>query len=374
MGCKSHKFNWQEGDIFSHLNQIEYVYKYIHSKFIKKLRGVSVMAKQKAKMSSKNKSYIAAFIFVIISLALGVFLYIITKESLKTTQVIVSNRPIKAGHLMSDADLGTISVGKQGLQNNVAIQKSSVVGKYALRDMMPNEYIFSTSLTDDYIKRLSEKAKYGAIAIPIDNLDAVTGDIKENDFVGAYISVDIKKDQDNSTAVGSDALPNATTALIYSKELTSIRVLGLYDGNSNVAGVDSKRTDEEGNTTYTSPSMIVFDAMPAQRTLLIQAIDNGKLRLIIHPEYIQKEYRKAWGLEGADSIDSPENELQKDEIQKNIEDQERIKNSHDQISESPSVNSYMESQNAQNNATTDTSALKPSQGTDHLAAPGTTNK
>ena len=331
------------------------------------------MAKQKAKMSSKNKSYIAAFIFVIISLALGVFLYIITKESLKTTQVIVSNRPIKAGHLMSDADLGTISVGKQGLQNNVAIQKSSVVGKYALRDMMPNEYIFSTSLTDDYIKRLSEKAKYGAIAIPIDNLDAVTGDIKENDFVGAYISVDIKKDQDNSTAVGSDALPNATTALIYSKELTSIRVLGLYDGNSNVAGVDSKRTDEEGNTTYTSPSMIVFDAMPAQRTLLIQAIDNGKLRLIIHPEYIQKEYRKAWGLEGADSIDSPENELQKDEIQKNIEDQERIKNSHDQISESPSVNSYMESQNAQNNATTDTSALKPTQGTDHLAAPGTTN-
>ncbi len=332
------------------------------------------MAKQKAKMSSKNKSYIAAFIFVIVSLALGVCLYIITKESLKTTQVIVSNRPIKAGHLMRDADLGTISVGKQGLQNNVAIQKSSVVGKYALRDMMPNEYIFSTSLTDDYIKRLSEKAKYGAIAIPIDNLDAVTGDIKENDFVGAYISVDIKKDQDNSTAVGSDALPNATTALIYSKELTSIRVLGLYDGNSNVAGVDSKRTDEEGNTTYTSPSMIVFDAMPAQRTLLIQAIDNGKLRLIIHPEYIQKEYRKAWGLEGADSIDSPENELQKDEIQKNIEDQERIKNSHDQISESPSVNSYMENQNAQNNATTDTSALKPTQGTDHLAAPGTTNK
>ncbi len=332
------------------------------------------MAKQKAKMSSKNKSYIAAFIFVIVSLALGACLYIITKESLKTTQVIVSNRPIKAGHLMSDADLGTISVGKQGLQNNVAIQKSSVVGKYALRDMMPNEYIFSTSLTDDYIKRLSEKAKYGAIAIPIDNLDAVTGDIKENDFVGAYISVDIKKDQDNSTAVGSDALPNATTALIYSKELTSIRVLGLYDGNSNVAGVDSKRTDEEGNTTYTSPSMIVFDAMPAQRTLLIQAIDNGKLRLIIHPEYIQKEYRKAWGLEGADSIDSPENELQKDEIQKNIEDQERIKNSHDQISESPSVNSYMENQNAQNNATTDTSALKPTQGTDHLAAPGTTNK
>lgn len=331
------------------------------------------MAKQKAKMSSKNKSYIAAFIFVIVSLALGVFLYIITKESLKTTQVIVSNRPIKAGHLMSDADLGTISVGKQGLQNNVAIQKSSVVGKYALRDMMPNEYIFSTSLTDDYIKRLSEKAKYGAIAIPIDNLDAVTGDIKENDFVGAYISVDIKKDQDNSTAVGSDALPNATTALIYSKELTSIRVLGLYDGNSNVAGVDSKRTDEEGNTTYTSPSMIVFDAMPAQRTLLIQAIDNGKLRLIIHPEYIQKEYRKAWGLEGADSIDSPENELQKDEIQKNIEEQERIKNSHDQISESPSVNSYMENQNAQNNATTDTSALKPTQGADHLAAPGTTN-
>lgn len=330
------------------------------------------MAKQKAKMSSKNKSYIAAFIFVIVSLALGVCLYIITKESLKTTQVIVSNRPIKAGHLISDADLGTISVGKQGLQNNVAIQKSSVVGKYALRDMMPNEYIFSTSLTDDYIKRLSEKAKYGAIAIPIDNLDAVTGDIKENDFVGAYISVDIKKDQDNSTAVGSDALPNATTALIYSKELTSIRVLGLYDGNSNVAGVDSKRTDEEGNTTYTSPSMIVFDAMPAQRTLLIQAIDNGKLRLIIHPEYIQKEYRKAWGLEGADSIDSPENELQKDEIQKNIEDQERIKNSHDQISESPSVNSYMESQNAQNNATTDTSALKPTQGTDHLSAPGTT--
>lgn len=330
------------------------------------------MTKQKAKMSSKNKSYIAAFIFVIVSLALGVCLYIITKESLKTTQVIVSNRPIKAGHLMSDADLGTISVGKQGLQNNVAIQKSSVVGKYALRDMMPNEYIFSTSLTDDYIKRLSEKAKYGAIAIPIDNLDAVTGDIKENDFVGAYISVDIKKDQDNSTAVGSDALPNATTALIYSKELTSIRVLGLYDGNSNVAGVDSKRTDEEGNTTYTSPSMIVFDAMPAQRTLLIQAIDNGKLRLIIHPEYIQKEYRKAWGLEGSDSIDSPENELQKDEIQKNIEDQERIKNSHDQISESPSVNSYMESQNAQNNATTDTSALKPTQGTDHLSAPGTT--
>lgn len=301
------------------------------------------MRKTKSKMSSRNIAYTVSLIVIIITIALGVLLYTMTKESLKTTDVIITNKPIKQGKMITEGDISTISVGKQGLSSNIAITKSSVVGKYAMRDMMPNEYIFSTSLTDDYMKRLSEKAKYGAIAIPIDNIQAVTGDIRPDDFVGAYISVNLDKNNEQEqpeAAQGSDILPNADTALIYSKELTAIRVLGLYDQAGIEAGKGAYKVDSEGNTEVNTPSMIVFDAMPTQRTLLIQAIDNGTVRLIIHPEYIQREYRRAWGLEGSDSLDTPEDEIQEDVTEK-MQEQEQIKSKHESLSENEMVNTYM---------------------------------
>lgn len=324
------------------------------------------MAKTKSKMSTKNKMYILSIVFLIISIVCGITLYMFVTESLKTTPVVITNRDIKAGKMISEGDVSVISVGKQGIQSNIITSKANVVGKYALRDMKQNEYVFSTSLTDDYVKRLSEKAKYGAIAVPIDNLQAVTGDIKENDFVGAYISVDIKKNENPTQNVetASDVLPDVSTALIYSEELTALRVLGLYDGSSNKAGVASASTDENGNTSYKQPSMIVFDAMPAQRTLLIQAIDNGKIRLIIHPEYVQRGFRKIWGLEGADSVDTPQDQALEEETIKNREEREKIEQGHKALTNSPEVNTYVQKVKDQNGGTQTTiDALNPQTGT-----------
>lgn len=285
-------------------------------------------------MNTKQKQSKSALMIgaLLIALALvaGVILFVFVKNARQTTPAVVAVANLKAGDMIKEEDVTVVQVGSYGQPQTLAIAPEQVVGSYMTRDISTGEMFFTSSVTNDYYKRLSEKAKYGAIAIPINNLDAVTGDIKENDFVTVLVSMR-KTDKTQAVAQNSNALPDTNTALIYTKELAAIRVLGLYDGS----GKQLEKT-EEG----ISPSMLVVDALPIQRVLLNQARDNGTIRLVIPPEYIQQAYRKSWGLVEENKYDEVEENLQK-----GFEDEEEIEKRHMELSDQENLDDLIRETN-----------------------------
>lgn len=287
------------------------------------------------KRSSKSSKWLIGVFLLIISVILAFILAMLIKSTTKVRTVLVTVNEVKAGSVITKDDIIPMEVGEYNSPKNLVSEPSQVIGRYAIRDIPANEYIFSSSITNDYMKRLSEKAKYGAMAIPINTLDSVTADIKENDFVTILVSMKKNKDQEIQ-GESTDQLPEVSTALIYTKELAAVRVLGLYtsDGKKYEKGV-----------TEGSPSMIVFDALPVQRVLLNQAIDNGKVRITILPEYVQNGFRKAWGLLDEKDNEKVDSDKVEDIIESNLEKNQELEEKHMNMSEKDTIGNLVDKEN-----------------------------
>lgn len=283
----------------------------------------------KTKSSSSSMKVSLGIFLVVVALLMGFVLTLLVKSTTKVTPVVVAVNPIKTGQVIKPEDVMTIEMGSYNVPQQVITNANQVVGRYALRDIPAEEILFSSSITNDYIKRLSEKAKYGAMAMPINMLETVAGDIKENDFVTILVSMKKNKDQEEFGEESSQ-LPEVNTALIYTKELAAVRVLGLYsnDGQKYEKGVSKG-----------SPSMIVFDALPVQRVLLNQARDNGKIRITILPEYVQEGFRKAWGLNKTENDEEDDTD---EKIQRELESNEELEKEHMKMSEKDSIGSLVD--------------------------------
>lgn len=287
------------------------------------------------KRSSKSSKWLIGVFLLIISVILAFILAMLIKSTTKVRTVLVTVNEVKAGSVITKDDIIPMEVGEYNSPKNLVSEPSQVIGRYAIRDIPANEYIFSSSITNDYMKRLSEKAKYGAMAIPINTLDSVTADIRENDFVTILVSMSKNKDQEIQ-GESTDQLPEVSTALIYTKELAAVRVLGLYtsDGKKYEKGV-----------TDGSPSMIVFDALPVQRVLLNQAIDNGKVRITILPEYVQNGFRKAWGLLDEKDNEKVDSDKVEDIIESNLEKNQELEEKHMDMSEKDTIGNLVDKEN-----------------------------
>lgn len=287
------------------------------------------------KRSSKSSKWLIGVFLLIISVILAFILAMLIKSTTKVRTVLVTVNEVKAGSVITKDDIIPMEVGEYNSPKNLVSEPSQVIGRYAIRDIPANEYIFSSSITNDYMKRLSEKAKYGAMAIPINTLDSVTADIRENDFVTILVSMSKNKDQEIQ-GESTDQLPEVSTALIYTKELAAVRVLGLYtsDGKKYEKGV-----------TDGSPSMIVFDALPVQRVLLNQAIDNGKVRITILPEYVQNGFRKAWGLLDEKDNEKVDSDKVEDIIESNLEKNQELEEKHMNMSEKDTIGNLVDKKN-----------------------------
>ncbi len=259
---------------------------------------------------SKQKILIITTMLTIMSTLL--VLYTLSNNA-KTIYIVQASGNIKSGDLITKDKVQMKEVGRFGLEDNLSTSMEAVIGKYAVKDIASGEFIFGTSLTDDYQRRLSEKARYGAIAVPTNMLDSVAADIKENDFVGVMLSV---PDEDNT----GEGLGSGTKLLLH-PDLAAVRVLGVLDGGGQPAG-DLSGKAREGN--FVPPAMIIYDVLPKQKYLMNQARDMGNIRLFILPEHIQEAYRQEWGLTG-------EGQTYAGDIGELFKDADRIEKSHSNI-------------------------------------------
>lgn len=243
-------------------------------------------------------------IATVISFAL-ILLFI--HSSNKSVMVPITTDTILAGEEIKPAKVAMREIGSFGLPDNMATKESQVIGKFANRDFGKDEFFFGTSLSSDYYKRISEKARYGAIAISTNLIQSVNAEVKENDFVKIILVFGGKENGEpgqvtEQTFNSKGNFTDGGNLLVTPKELEAVRVLGLYSGDATSVEwnkdqmIQTPANEMEKNKKTVSPSMIIFDARPVQQAMLASVQYNGAIHMVVLPESVQQQYRERWGI------------------------------------------------------------------------------
>lgn len=265
------------------------------------------------KKSLKSRKTSTAIVSVSAALMIALLTGLVLSAQNDTITVPISTQPIYKGEEITPDKVSYIDIGRAGIPVNLATTEAQVIGKYAVRDYGVGEYFFGTSLTTDYYKRLSEKAKYGAIAVSTNTIKAVTSDIRENDFVKVLLVM--QKDNNSEEVEINNALEtndaevskstakftNSKSVIVSPKDLSAVRVLGVYSGDAKSIEwakdkLNQTTPDKLKETEAANASIVVFDAKPVQQALLASIEYGGTMHMVILPEEVQEEYREAWGL------------------------------------------------------------------------------
>ena len=262
--------------------------------------------KQKSGFRHTTKYKIALIISSILLAAAITLFYFAIENTKKTISVPITKQKIRTGSMITPDKVAKTQISRIGLTDNLLRYTEDVVGKYALRDYGEHEYFFSTGLTDDYVRTVKEKARFGAIAVPISNMTSVNGEIKENDFI-KIIGVVKNEDEGGSQRIqlaNGEFLSEPKVKTYNTVELSAVRVLGIYDSagkstemyKEDVLKAEKESKEALDGATAKAPSMLVLDVLPIQQSLLIQLSNSGTLQVVILPERVQMERRKEWGL------------------------------------------------------------------------------
>lgn len=265
------------------------------------------------KKSLKSRKTSTAIVSVSAALMITILTGLVLSAQNDTITVPISTQPIYKGEEITPDKVSYIDIGRAGIPVNLATTEAQVIGKYAVRDYGVGEYFFGTSLTTDYYKRLSEKAKYGAIAVSTNTIKAVTSDIRENDFVKVLLvmqkdnnseEVEINnalETNDSEVSKSTAKFTNSKSVIVSPKDLSAVRVLGVYSGDAKSIEwakdkLNQTTPDKLKETEAANASIVVFDAKPVQQALLASIEYGGTMHMVILPEEVQEEYREAWGL------------------------------------------------------------------------------
>ena len=264
-------------------------------------------------MSRRKILKILITISLLISILISFGLFSMMKNTKNTTKVWVLSNPIPQGVKITEDMFkgGTtdsikfkeLEIGADNLPSNLVKvgEEEKVINSFTKRPLYQDEYLYTNSLSTDYKKDLDERARFGATAVKISNLQSVNSSIKPDDFVGITIIYKLEEESNEAGAIPAGDIAILEDPLIF----PALRVLGLYSNEGSE--VTSKKGDTEVSKSEVpanannqdkklNPDMVVFDATPEQRAALLKANVAGQIHLTIIPKPIQDEYRKEWGL------------------------------------------------------------------------------
>ncbi|AGA68799.1 Flp pilus assembly protein CpaB [Desulfitobacterium dichloroeliminans LMG P-21439] len=217
----------------------------------------------------KNRTVLGV-ICIVLSLTICFALTPLFNQSVsqKTTVIRVA-KDIKAGDTITKDMIQTVEVGGYNLPEDVIRQQDAVLGKYAVADLSPGDYVLTAKLSDTpasenaYLYNLNGDKQ--AISISIKNFaGGLSGKLISGDIV-SVIAPDYKKQ-------GSTVIP---------PELTYVEVIGVtastgFDTNQQNAEADSTvKNDNEKQL----PATVTLLASPEQAKIFAELESDGKLHL-----------------------------------------------------------------------------------------------
>lgn len=145
----------------------------------------------------KNKTVIG-----IIAVVLGILICFIlsplyNKSLEEKAKVVRVEKKIEKGQLITDNYVKVIEVGKYNLPKKVIAQKDKIVGKYAVTDMYPEDYVMPEKLSEtplsnnEYLENLD--GVYGAVSVTVQTFaGGLSGKLLSGDIV-SIIATDTKE-------------------------------------------------------------------------------------------------------------------------------------------------------------------------------------
>ena len=212
----------------------------------------------------KNRTVLGV-ICIVLSLLICFALTPLFNQSVSQKATVIRVvKDIKAGDAISKDMIKTVEVGGYNLPEDVIKQQDSVLGKYAVADLSPGDYILTAKLSDApasenaYLYNLSGGRQ--AISVSIKNFaGGLSGKLISGDIV-SVIAPDYKKQ-------GLTVIP---------PELTYVKVIGVTasTGYDTDTGEQSKDVDEKQ-----LPATVTLLVSPEQAKILAELEADGKLHL-----------------------------------------------------------------------------------------------
>lgn len=212
----------------------------------------------------KNRTLIGALV-IVLSLVICFGLTPLFNDA-RTAQADIPRirADVKKGELITPDKLETVPMGAYNLPVNVVREPGQIVGKYALVDLLKDDYILSTKLSEkplaefEYLTTLDGSKQ--AMSVTIKSFAAgISGKLEAGDIV---------------TLIAADYGDRRETSM--PPELQYMYVLAVTAGSGNdkeYATADQARQDEEREL----PSTITVLVRPEQAALLADLEAKGKI-------------------------------------------------------------------------------------------------
>lgn len=207
-------------------------------------------------------------------------------------EIVCVKRDITKGHQITEDDIQTITVGGYGLPDDIIKDKATVIGKYAACDMVSDDFILPSKLTDNADSAddvfMNLDGSQVAMSITIQSFaGGLSGKLANGDIVRLIVNKDddgsfipdelqyvrvitsttakgIDKDELIRNEDGSYELPTTLTLLV---DTLQAKLLAEYENNSKIHAVLVSRENEEQASKFIEKQKAILNE--------IEVGDNG---------------------------------------------------------------------------------------------------
>lgn len=213
----------------------------------------------------KNRTVLGVLCIAIALVICFVITPLFNASAANLTTIVRIKNDIKVGTQITGKDIESVEVGAYNLPSNVIKKPDEVVGKYAAVELLKDEYVLSTKISDTpatenvYLYGLNGTKRVMSVTIP-SFAKGLSGKLMSGDIV-SVIAIDYQEK-------GETVVP---------EELQYVQVVAATDKRGNDEKVTEYRADGEEETDL--PATVTLLVSPTQALVLAELEAEGEIHI-----------------------------------------------------------------------------------------------
>ena len=215
----------------------------------------------------KNRTVLGVLCIAIALVICFVITPLFNASAANLTTIVRIKNDIKIGTQITSKDIETVEVGAYNLPSNVVRKPDDVVGKYAAAELLKDEYVLSTKISDTpatenvYLYGMNGSKRVMSVTLP-SFAKGLSGKLMSGDIV-SVIAVDYQEK-------GETVVPD---------ELQYVQVVAATDKRGNDEKVTEYRADGEEESDL--PETVTLMVSPSQAIVLAELEVEGEIHIAL---------------------------------------------------------------------------------------------
>ena len=215
----------------------------------------------------KNRTVLGVLCIAIALVICFVITPLFNASAANLTTIVRIKNDIKIGTQITSKDIETVEVGAYNLPSNVVRKPDDVVGKYAAAELLKDEYVLSTKISDTpatenvYLYGMNGSKRVMSVTLP-SFAKGLSGKLMSGDIV-SVIAVDYQEK-------GETVVPD---------ELQYVQVVAATDKRGNDEKVTEYRADGEEESDL--PETVTLMVSPSQAIVLAELEAEGEIHIAL---------------------------------------------------------------------------------------------